>query len=175
MHGQSCCFVNINRLPFCRSRCRRCLCRWSSPLLWSRNVATIVACVASVSLRGSSRKLGQERKKKMNDEEGGGESSNFRAITRLETLTTQATTIVTRHHTSLFYSGLFRGLAHIICTKKAALNRHSDNELKLIFFSPCLCSHFQILVCLCLEERPQRPQCYMVLPEIDRGTLKCFQ
>ena len=34
-----------------------------SPLLWSRNVATIVACVASVSLRGSSRKLGQERKK----------------------------------------------------------------------------------------------------------------
>ena len=38
-----------------------------------------VACVASVSSRGSSRKLGQEQKKK------------FRVITRLETLATQAT------------------------------------------------------------------------------------
>ena len=61
-----------------------------------------VACVASVSSRGSSRKLGQ---KKMNDGGGGGERrnplplplqpffcflSNFRAITRLETLATQA-------------------------------------------------------------------------------------
>ena len=123
MYGQSCCFADINRLPFCRSRCRRRLCRCSPPLLWCRNVATIVM----------------------------------------------------RHHPSPFYSGLFRGLAHIICTKKAALTRPSDNEMKLIFFSPCLCSHFQSLVCLCLEERPQRPQCYMVSPEIDRGTLKCFQ
>ena len=53
-----------------------------------------VACVASVSSRGSSRKLGQEQKK-MNDGAGGGEPffcfrSNFRAITRLETLATQA-------------------------------------------------------------------------------------
>ena len=39
-----------------------------------------VACVASVSSRGSSRKLGQEHFR-----------SNFRAITRLETLATQAT------------------------------------------------------------------------------------
>ena len=38
-----------------------------------------LACVASVSSRGSSRKLGQEQKKKVN-----------RAITRLETLATQA-------------------------------------------------------------------------------------
>ena len=64
-----------------------------------------VACVASVSSRGSSRKLGQEQTKKMNDGGGGGERrnplplpyqpffcflSNFRAITRLETLATQA-------------------------------------------------------------------------------------
>ena len=55
-----------------------------------------VACVASVSSRGSSRKLGQEqKKKKMNDGGGGGDiffcfRSNFRAITRLETLATQA-------------------------------------------------------------------------------------
>ena len=45
-----------------------------------------LAGVASVSSRGSSRKLGQEQKK-MNDGEGGGE----RAITRLETLATQDT------------------------------------------------------------------------------------
>ena len=38
-----------------------------------------LACVASVSSRGSSRKLGQEQKK-----------MNLRAITRLETLDTQA-------------------------------------------------------------------------------------
>ena len=44
-----------------------------------------VACVAIVSSRGSSRKLGQEQKKKMNCFR-----SNFRAITRLETLATQA-------------------------------------------------------------------------------------
>ena len=70
-----------------------------------------IACVASVSSRGSSRKLGQEQKKKMDDGGGGGERrkerfpllpspsrfnlffcfrSNFRAITRLETLATQA-------------------------------------------------------------------------------------
>ena len=39
-----------------------------------------LACVAGVSSRGSSRKLGQEQKK-----------NNFRVITRLETLATQAT------------------------------------------------------------------------------------
>ena len=43
-----------------------------------------LACVASVSSRGSSRKLGQEQKK-MND--GGGEGKEG---TRLETLATQA-------------------------------------------------------------------------------------
>ena len=55
-----------------------------------------LACVASVSWRGSSRKLGQEQKK-INDGGGRGErrnifcfGSNFRAITRLETLATQA-------------------------------------------------------------------------------------
>ena len=59
-----------------------------------------LACVAGVSSRGSSRKLGQEQKN-MNDGGGGGEGrnplqpffcfrSNFRAITRLETLATQA-------------------------------------------------------------------------------------
>ena len=65
-----------------------------------------LACVASVSSRGSSRKLGQEQKK-MNDGRGEGNEgtssplslplqpffcfrSNFRAITRLETLATQA-------------------------------------------------------------------------------------
>ena len=47
--------------------------------------------------------------------------------------------------------------------------------MKWNFFLPCLCSHFQSLVCLCLEERPQRHQCHMVSPENDRGTLKCFQ
>ena len=44
MHLQSCCFANINRLFFCCSRCRcrrRRFC-WSSPLLWSKNVATMV-------------------------------------------------------------------------------------------------------------------------------------
>ena len=35
-----------------------------------------VACVASVSSRGSSRKLGQEQKKKMNDGGAGGERRN---------------------------------------------------------------------------------------------------
>ena len=42
-----------------------------------------IACVASVSSRGSSRKLGQEQKKKK-------KWMNFRAITRLETPATQA-------------------------------------------------------------------------------------
>ena len=42
MHVQSCCFADINRLLFCRSRCRRHRCCLSSPLLWSRNVATMV-------------------------------------------------------------------------------------------------------------------------------------
>ena len=51
-----------------------------------------IACVASVSSRGSSRKPEQEQKK---HNDGGGEGnegfrSNFRAITRLETLATQA-------------------------------------------------------------------------------------
>ena len=42
-----------------------------------------IACVASVSTRGTSRKLGQEQKKNES-------ALNFRAITRLETLATQA-------------------------------------------------------------------------------------
>ena len=66
-----------------------------------------LACVASVSSRGSSRKLGQEQKKWMTGEGEGNEGtssplplplqaffcfrSNFRAITRLVTLATQAT------------------------------------------------------------------------------------
>ena len=37
MHVQSCCFANVNRLLFCRSRCRRRQCCLSAPLLWSRN------------------------------------------------------------------------------------------------------------------------------------------
>ena len=56
------------------------------------SAAKLLACVASVSSRGSSRKLGQEQKKKK-----GFFSfcfrSNFRAITRLETLATQATKV----------------------------------------------------------------------------------
>ena len=36
MHVQSCCFANVNRLVFCRSRCRRRRCCLSDPLLWSR-------------------------------------------------------------------------------------------------------------------------------------------
>ena len=63
---------------------------------------TAIACVAIVSSRGSSRKLGQEQKK--NDGGGGGDPpsstffnfcfrSNFRAITRLETLATQASLV----------------------------------------------------------------------------------
>ena len=36
MHVQSCCFANVNRLLFCRSRCRRRRCCLSAPLLWSR-------------------------------------------------------------------------------------------------------------------------------------------
>ena len=47
-----------------------------------------VACVASVSSRGSSRKLGQEQKK---NQPFFCFRSTFRAITRLETLATQAT------------------------------------------------------------------------------------
>ena len=72
-----------------------------------------VACVASVSSRGSPRKLGQEQKKRGKAGEGEGKEgtssplplplqpfffcfrSNFRAITRLETLATQATENVT--------------------------------------------------------------------------------
>ena len=34
--------ANINRSPFCRSRCHRRRCWLSSPLLWSRKVATMV-------------------------------------------------------------------------------------------------------------------------------------
>ena len=44
----------------------------------------VVACVASVSSQGSSRKLGQEQKL----------TCNFRPITRLETLATQAMCVV---------------------------------------------------------------------------------
>ena len=39
-------------------------------------VGFTVACVASVSSRGSSRKLGQEQKKKMSDRGGEGERRN---------------------------------------------------------------------------------------------------
>ena len=63
------------------------------PLFFSLSLA----CVASVSARGSSRKV-ETREKKRNDGEGEGKegtpppsTSNFRAITRLETLATQAT------------------------------------------------------------------------------------
>ena len=51
----------------------------------------VLACVASVSWRGSSRKLGQEQKKLMQPFFCFG--SNFRAITRLETLATQASPV----------------------------------------------------------------------------------
>ena len=63
-----------------------------------------VACVASVSSRGPSRKLGQEQKKKLMTGEGEGNEpffcfrSNFRVITRLETLATQAIPHVTSCH-----------------------------------------------------------------------------
>ena len=56
-------------------------------------IGVMIACVASVSSRGSSRKLGQEQK---NEWRGRGRGtifcfrSNFRVITRLETLATQA-------------------------------------------------------------------------------------
>ena len=57
--------------------------------------AEVLACVASVCSRGSSRKLGQEQKKRMTGEGEGNDCfrSNFRAITRLETLATQATEV----------------------------------------------------------------------------------
>ena len=64
-------------------------------------VSLVLACIASVSSRGSSRKLGQEQKKKMTGEGEGTLPlqpffcfrSNFRAITRLETLATQASLV----------------------------------------------------------------------------------
>ena len=69
--------------------------------LWVRDwlCSNWLACVASVSSRGSSRKLGQDRsKKKWMTGEGPPPPSTFfclrsnvRAITRLETLATQAT------------------------------------------------------------------------------------
>ena len=42
MHMKSFCFVNINLLLFCRSRCRHCQSCLSSLLLWSQNFATMV-------------------------------------------------------------------------------------------------------------------------------------
>ena len=54
-------------------------------------VPATLACVASVSSRGSSRKLRQEQKKTFFCFR-----SNFRAITRLETLTTQASASTTK-------------------------------------------------------------------------------
>ena len=42
MDVQSCCFANINRFRFYQSRCRSCRCCLNSPLLWSRNVATMI-------------------------------------------------------------------------------------------------------------------------------------
>ena len=64
-------------------------------------ICSLIACVASVSSQGSSRKLGQEQKKKMNDGEGEGEPffcfrSDFPTITRLETLATQASSLSPR-------------------------------------------------------------------------------
>ena len=102
-----------------------------------------IACVASVSSRGSSRKLEREqKKKKRNDWGGGGERrnrlpanptifsplplplqpffcfrSNFRAITRLETLATQArwaTPILVRR------CGPLRSSLHV-CWKSAVM------------------------------------------------------
>ena len=42
MHMKSFCFVNINLLLFCRSRCGHCQSCLSSLLLWSQNFATMV-------------------------------------------------------------------------------------------------------------------------------------
>ena len=63
-------------------------------------VSLVLACIASVSSRGSSRKLGQEQKKMTGEGEGTLPlqpffcfRSNFRAITRLETLATQASLV----------------------------------------------------------------------------------
>ena len=42
MHVQSCCFANINQLLFCHSRCRRHRRCSSSPMLSSKNFATMV-------------------------------------------------------------------------------------------------------------------------------------
>ena len=57
----------------------------------------IIACVASVSARVRRERRDESKKKKRNDGGGGGERrivfrfhSNFRAITRLETLATHA-------------------------------------------------------------------------------------
>ena len=58
---------------------------FSVPLGFHSSPGEKLACVASVSSRGSSRKPGQEQKKPFFCF-----CSNFRAITRLETLATQA-------------------------------------------------------------------------------------
>ena len=42
MHVQSCCFININVLLFCRSRCLHCRCCLSTLLLWSKKFVTMV-------------------------------------------------------------------------------------------------------------------------------------
>ena len=58
---------------------------FSIPLGFHSSTGEKLACVANVSSRGSSRKPGQEQKKPFFCFR-----SNFRAITRLETLATQA-------------------------------------------------------------------------------------
>ena len=80
-----------------------------------------IACVASVSSRGSSRKLEREQKKNEWRGRGRGTSesfrSNFRAITRLETLATQArwaTPILVRR------CGPLRSSLHV-CWKSAVM------------------------------------------------------
>ena len=87
----------------------------------------MLACVASVSSRGSSTKLGQEQKKNMNDGGGGGERrnlqpffgfrSNFRAITRLETLATQATVLSVE--SSIPQTNLGEKICHFCVSERA--------------------------------------------------------
>ena len=81
-----------------------CLIMCVHSYLNGKNWLPEVACVATVSSRGSSRKLGQEQKKKWKPFFCF--RSNFRAITRLETLATQAMPEVSRRTGSLLHSRL---------------------------------------------------------------------
>ena len=95
-----------------------------------------LACVASVSSRGSSRKLGQEQKKKINDGGGGGERpffcfrSNFRVITRLETLATQA-------------MAKFKVVLYAICILFFGCKETTKNQRRFVpdFFPPRSINH----------------------------------